>query len=256
MLTSSKNTTIQRIVKLQKRAKTRREENQFVIEGIRLVEEALKADLIPDVLLYTENLGPRGDSLIEAFQEKGVAATLVDTRVMKTASDTETPQGVLAVIPLPSPEMPASPTFILIPDGVRDPGNLGTIIRTAAAAGVDAILLPPGTADAFAPKTLRAGMGAHFQVPLLSLGWDEIQGAVANLQTWLADAAGQTLHTEANLAEPLALVIGGEASGVGPEITNLNPVKLRIPMPGGTESLNAAIAASILMYEVVRQRSA
>jgi TrmH family RNA methyltransferase len=143
----------------------------------------------------------------------------------------------------------------LILDGVRDPGNLGAILRTAAAAGVDAVLLPPETADPYAPKVVRAGMGAHFHLAIHSLQWDAIRTVCGSLQIFLAHSEGALLYTEADFTQPLALIIGGEAHGAGPEIQALHPAAVRIPMPGRAESLNAAVAAGILIFEVVQQRS-
>ena len=255
MIASPKNPTIQHIRELQTRARARREAGQFVVEGVRLIEEALAAEIRPQTLLYTADIGERGEKLLAGYRALGVEPIPVSDAVMQTASDTETPQGLLAVLPIIPHPLPTSLDFILILDGIRDPGNLGAILRTAAAAGVDAILLPPETADPYAPKVVRAGMGAHFRVPIHTLGWDEIHAITAPLHIFLADAKGVSTHTETDFTRPLALIIGGEAHGASREIQTLYPTPLRIPMPGNTESLNAAIAAGILMFEVVRQRN-
>jgi TrmH family RNA methyltransferase len=158
---------------------------------------------------------------------------------------------VLNLAPLP---IPPSPDFVLIADQIRDPGNLGTLLRTAAAAGVQAVLLAPETTDAFAPKVVRAGMGAHFRLPILSLAWDEIRSHVAGLQIYLADVQGTISCWEAGFEAPLALIIGGEAEGASAAARTLATQSVFIPMVGSTESLNAGIAGSILLFEVVRQR--
>jgi TrmH family RNA methyltransferase len=122
------------------------------------------------------------------------------------------------------------------------------------------VLLPPGAADAFAPKVLRSAMGAHFRLPILSLEWPEIEAALkppapaAGLNIYLADAKGEIEYTQADFRSPAALLIGGEAAGAGSQAAQLADQRVHIPMPGGSESLNAAIAAAILMFEVVRQR--
>lgn len=255
VLTSPKNPTIQHIRDLQTRPRARREAGQFVVEGVRLVEEALSAGIIPQTILHTSDVGPRGDTILEGFRARGVAPIPVSESVMQAASDTQTPQGILAVLPIQPRPLPMSPTFFLILDRVRDPGNLGTILRTAAAAGVEALLLPPETADPYAPKVVRAGMGAHFRLPIHTLAWREIQAITRPLSVFLADAHGTAAYTDTNFTQPLALVIGGEAHGASADLDALDPTSLRIPMPGGTESLNAAIAAGILMFEVVRQRN-
>src|SRR5690606_5185924 len=161
----------------------------------------------------------------------------------------QTPQGLLAVlhqVELPLPERPA---FLFIPDGVRDPGNLGTMLRTAAAAGVEAVCLPPGAADHFAPKVLRAAMGANFRLPLRHRYWVQFTCLLtsAGLSLYLADVARGTPYDRAGLTSPLALVIGGEAEGAGEQARSLGPELIHIPMPGGLESLNAAAAAAVLL---------
>jgi TrmH family RNA methyltransferase len=171
-------------------------------------------------------------------------------------SETETPQGILAVLELTQLPIPSHPNFILIPDQIRDPGNLGTLLRTAAAAGVQVVLLPPETTDAFAPKVVRAGMGAHFRLPIRTLSWEEVGQVVrsAGLQVYLADMNGQSCWGT-DLRQPVALVIGSEADGASEAARKLAHQKIAVPMKGNVESLNAGVVGSILMFEVVRQRS-
>ena len=254
MLTSTKNPRIQQIRKLQSNARYRRTENLFVVEGVRLVEEALVAKLSPNLVLFSENLPPRGVEIILQFQEMGVEILEVAPHVMQAASDTQTPQGVLAVLPIPEWTLPNQPSFVLVVDGVRDPGNLGTLMRTAFAAGVETLILPPGNVDPFAPKVVRAGMGAHFNLPVMTMDWQAIRAAVSGLKVFLADSGGGNTHFDADFKQPLALVVGGEAAGAGEEALGLATHRVQIPMPGQAESLNAAVAGAILIYEVVRQR--
>jgi TrmH family RNA methyltransferase len=178
--------------------------------------------------------------------------------VLASVSDTQTPAGILAVLSRQDFPLPEKPDFIFILDGLRDPGNLGTILRTANAAGVQAVLLPPGAVDPFSPKVLRSAMGAHFHLPLHSLGWPAISAYCRQhgLAVYLADASRGQAHTQADLRLPLALILGGEAAGAGNEAAQLAGQRLHIPMPGQAESLNAAVAAAILLFEVVRQRQA
>jgi TrmH family RNA methyltransferase len=175
--------------------------------------------------------------------------------LLQKLSDTETPQGVLAVLDFTDLPFPKSLNFVLIPDQIRDPGNLGTLLRTAAATGVQAILLPPETTDAFAPKVLRSGMGAHFRLPIHSMTWEEIEqvSKSANLKLYIADMDGPSCW-ETDLHQPLALIIGGEAEGASEDARKLTTQKISIPMAGNVESLNAGVAGSLLMFEVVRQR--
>jgi TrmH family RNA methyltransferase len=144
---------------------------------------------------------------------------------------------------------------VLIPDQIRDPGNLGTLLRTAAAAGVQAVFIPPETTDPFAPKVVRAGMGAHFRLPILSLSWDQLQVQVDGMSVYLSDAEGEKPCWEVDFTRPTALVIGGEADGASVEVRQLAAEMIRIPMPGHMESLNAGVAGAVLLYEVIRQRS-
>jgi TrmH family RNA methyltransferase len=255
MLTSTKNPRIQKIRRLQSSARTRRKESLFVVEGVRLVEEALVAGWQPALVIFTEDITARGRQTVDRFQALGTEALMVAPHVMEAASDTKTPQGILAVLPTAEWELPVQPTFLLIPDRVRDPGNLGTLLRTALAAGVEAVILPPGGVDAFSPKVVRAGMGAHFKLPIIAMDWETIGQRLAGLSFFLADSGGGAAHFEARFESPLALIIGGEASGAGDQARKLATRRVHIPMPGKAESLNAAVAGSILMFEVLRQRS-
>jgi TrmH family RNA methyltransferase len=184
----------------------------------------------------------------------------IPDHLMVSVAGTENPQGILAVFPFRSIQAPLELDFVLVLDTLRDPGNLGTILRSAAAAGVQSVLLSPGTADPYAPKVLRSAMGAHFRLPLRLAGWDEIealhdQTGRASLKFFLAEAEGGRPCWQTDFRQPLALWIGGEAEGASPLAHKLADGLVTIPMPGRSESLNAASAASILLFEVVRQRS-
>ena len=148
---------------------------------------------------------------------------------------------------------------MLIVDNLRDPGNLGTILRTAAAGGVQAVMLTPGTTDPFAPKVVRAGMGAHFRLPILFKNWMDIRKMAFNpdsqpIPLYLAEAGAGPAPWELDLRSPVGFVLGGEAEGAGQESRAVVTGPVSIPMPGKFESLNAAVAAGILVFEVVRQR--
>lgn len=257
MITSVHNPKIQQIRLLQSRPRQRREAGAFVIEGVRLVEEALQAGWEIELALYTQDLGERGLTLVKDLTSRRVPIEEVAPQVFHAASDTQSPQGILAVLPLKTLPRPALLDFAFIPDGVRDPGNLGTMLRTAAAAGVQAVFLPPETADVFAPKVVRSAMGAHFHLPIYPLSWDEIRRQVrqAGLRVYLAEARLGEAYTQADFRSPLALMIGGEAEGASPVGRSLVDAAVHIPMPGGSESLNAAVAAAVLLFEVARQRT-
>jgi TrmH family RNA methyltransferase len=255
MITSAQNPKLKLIRALQRRAKERRETGAFLAEGVRLVEEAVNANWPIRFVLFDETLNERGRSQVEGLRSRGVDVEEISTSLMKSLSETESPQGVLAVLNEFQLPIPESLNFILIPDQIRDPGNLGTLLRTAAAAGVQAVLLPPETTDAFAPKVLRSGMGAHFRLPIHSLTWDEINQVVklAGLHVFLADMDGQSCW-ETDLCQPLVLIIGSEAEGASEFATQLVNQKISVPMSGMIESLNAGVGGSVLMLEVVRQR--
>ena len=255
MITSSHNPKIQRVRALLEKRKQREEEQAFVVEGVRLAEEALAADWPVEGVLFSSQLSERGQAVVRGFAASGAEVTEVPPHLMNQLAGTETPQGVLAVIGRRALPLPQALTFVLIADTLRDPGNLGTLLRTAAAAGVQAALLGPGTTDAFAPKVVRAGMGAHFRLPVLHLGWEAIREICKpGLRVLLAEAAEGTACWQMDLRQPLALIVGSEAQGSSPEARALADEAVTIPMPGQSESLNAAIAASVLLFEIVRQR--
>jgi TrmH family RNA methyltransferase len=254
MITSSHNPKLTLVRALLGRPKERREANAFVAEGVRLVEEALVAERPFRFVLYGKELSERCKSLVASLQSHGIETDMVLESVLKAISDAETSQGILAVLEHAPFPYPVSPNFVLIPDSIRDPGNLGTLLRTADAADVQAVLIPPETTDPFAPKVVRAGMGAHFRLPIFLLSWDEIYARVEGLKVYLAEMEGAVPCWQADFRVPLALIVGSEAEGASAPARQLADVFVKIPMPGGTESLNAAIAGAILMFEIVRQR--
>ncbi len=255
MILSAQNAKLKLVRALQTRRRSRQNENALVAEGVRLVEEAVHSGWTIRFALYEEDsLSERGLRLLETLRSRGVPVDSVSPRLFKSLAAAETPQGILAVVEKQTLPLPPDPDFLLIPSGVRDPGNLGTLLRTAAAANAQAAILPPGTVDPFAPKTLRAGMGAQFRLPILSLPWDEIRARFSNLTFYLAESAGGRPCWEVDLTAPLALILGGEADGPDVAARAAADAVLQIPMPGGVESLNVAAAGAILIFEVVRQR--
>ncbi len=264
MITSRQNDKVKYARALQERRRVRQREQCFVFEGLRLVEEIVHAGVSPTFVFYTEtveSLGPnaaneRGGRLLAALREMNAPCYAVNDSVMAACSDTESPQGILAVLPIPNVPRPQHPTLSLILDQVRDPGNLGTTLRTALAAGVEQVLLTPGSVDASNPKVVRAAMGAHLRLPVAALGWDAIAAAVAGCDVWLAAAAGETAYTAVDWTRPAALIVGGEASGAGEQAQALARGRISIPMAAQVESLNMATATAVLLFEVVRQRAA
>ena len=256
MISSSQNPKIKLARALTGRPKERREAEAFLAEGVRLVEEAVSSNWGFQFVLYDETLSERGRKLVERLEAKKVEVEKVKSELLQSLSDTETPQGILAVLQLVNLPITNSPNFILIPDSIRDPGNLGTLLRGADAAGVQAVLIPPETTDAFAPKVVRSGMGAHFRLPIQTMSWDEIKqvGKLASLKVYLADMNGQSCW-QMDFRQPLALIVGGEAEGASKQAHELAYASVKIPMAGKTESLNAAVAGSVLIFEVMRQRN-
>jgi TrmH family RNA methyltransferase len=255
MLTSVQNPKVKWAKELNASARARREEGLFVVEGVRLAEEALASGWQARWVVYGEGLSPRGRVVVDGFAAQGAELDLAAGHVLKAISDTEAPQGVLAVMARRDLPIPPTLSFAVIVDKLRDPGNLGTILRTAAAAGVQALFCSPETADAFAPKVVRAGMGAHFRLPIRALAWEALAEMARPLSVYESAVVEQALpYTQADFTLPLALLIGAEAEGVSQAGRALATGAVHIPMPGGSESLNAAVAAAVLMFEVVRQR--
>lgn len=258
MITSSTNPHVQLIRSLQSLRKERDEQHLWVAEGVRLVEEAIVEKWQIEFLAYTNELSARGKSLIELAKKSLIQSEELSLPLMKSLSDTETSQGLLAIVRQKTLPMPEHLDFVLICDEIRDPGNLGTLLRTASAAGTQSVILTPGTTDPFAPKVLRSAMGAHFRLPIHQMTWQEIDllchSRGRNISILLSDAEKGESCYETNLRKPVAIAVGSEAEGVSAEAKKYANGWIKIPMPGKSESLNAAIAASILLFEVVRQR--
>ncbi|GAB4163993.1 MAG: RNA methyltransferase [Candidatus Promineifilaceae bacterium] len=254
MITSLTNTKVKTIRRLLADRRFREQEHAFVIESSRWLAELQQHSLTPQFILYTENW-QRQTAHQALLAQLNAPAYEIDENLLQTISDTETPAGILAVVPIPSKLLPDQPNFLLILDRLADPGNLGTILRTAAAAGVQGVLLSPGCVDAYNPKVVRSSMGAHLRLPIHSRPWHEIAALTEGLTVYLADAQGDLSYTQANWRSRCALIIGSEAEGAGPEAQRLAAARVYIPMCAATESLNAAVSCGILLFEAVRQRT-
>ena len=260
MLTSTHNPRVRGVRALLDRRRNREDERRFVAEGVRLIEAALDAGVQPDVAFYVADLlqSERGRALVARL--RSVAETIeVSDGVKDALSDTETPQGVVAVLPFLDPAAlrptdDRSVPLVLVVDGVRDPGNLGTLLRSAAAVGVSEALLAPGTVDLYNPKAVRAGMGAHFVVRAEALNWQGIAARLAGLAVRVAVARARQPYDRVDWKVGAALIVGGEAEGVGAEAWRVAREGVSIPMRGQVESLNAAMAATIILFEADRQR--
>ena len=255
MITSTSNPRIKRVRSLQSERRARASEGLFVIEGPRLLREALAAGVAPELVFYTDEFtaSQAGTALLE---QVGGATAAVSEAVMKSASDTQSPQGVLAIVPTPSLHLPHNLDFVLILDGVQNPGNLGAIMRSAEAAGVRGLLLAPNTVDPTNPKVIRSAAGAHFRLPIQSIpDWQAIRQTLSGLTIYLAAARGGAYYDRVDWRNPSALIIGGEAYGASNPAASLASSRVSIPMVGGAESLNVAVAAGILLFEAARQRA-
>lgn len=240
-----------------KRRKARDRHGEFVAEGIRSVEALLSSDLgITGLLLSDAVLSDRRVcSIRESALNRQIACVSVDEEDFASAADTESPQGVLAIgkIPRYSPESFVGNGSVLVLDAVQDPGNVGTMIRSAAALGISASIALPGTVDLWNAKVVRSSMGALFSHPVYSLSWEEAKSFLVryNLPLWVAAMDGMPLREV--LSERMgavALVMSNEGSGVSAQVEAAASVRVAIPMMEGAESLNVGVAAGILFYEL------
>ena len=253
MITSLSNDKVKFVHALSER-KYRQREGRFVVEGARLIDEALAAQFRPDWVFCAEKIPPRARQTLNRLRSINVEVIDVTDAIMKSISGTESPQGLMAVLPFPRLEPRPDPDFSLVIDSLRDPGNLGTLLRSAAAADVDQVILSPETVDAYNPKVVRGAMGAHFRLPILEAAWAEIADRVRGINVYLAAAAGELTYSAANWIQPSALIVGSEASGASKDAMQLATKRISIPLSREVESLNAAVAASIILFEAKRQR--
>lgn len=252
IVTSLQNEKVKLAYALQNRPRARRAERKIVLEGTRLIGDALSRGKKPEFVLY--QLETADYDLVSQLQNLNVKLMPVNDEVMNHVSDTQQPQGMLGVFPIPMPALPQVPTAALILDAIREPGNMGTILRTAAAAGFEVVLLSPDCVDPYNPKVLRSGMGAHFRIPILELKWFEIADYTSKMAVYVADGTAETRYMDMDFTQSFALVIGNEAHGVHNTDKLGHVVPIAIPMATDTESINAGVAAGVLMFEAQRQR--
>lgn len=256
MITSSSNQQIKNIALLNKKAKARREQGLFAAEGKKMFQEAPR-EWIRKVYL-TESLEKSHE-----IQLDGIEYEVVDDRVFASVSDTRTPQGILTLVQIPSyteeQVLGGKNPFLIVLEDLQDPGNVGTIIRTAEGAGVTGIIVSRKTADLFQPKTIRATMGSVYRMPFLEV--DDPSGYLSELsgrgiRTYAAHLRGTGSYRDQDYTGPSAILIGNEGNGLSDRMAAQADVLVRIPMEGRVESLNAAVAAAVFMYEVHGQRAA
>lgn len=262
-ISSFSNSIIKEVKGLYKK-KERWNKELFLIEGVKVVEEYIKLDMEPIYILFSENLfsingGKELFNIIKRYDERLIK---LPNKLLKEISDTENPQGILAVINFNVSKMEEllkkRDRFIVILDELQDPGNVGTIIRTADAFGANGVVLTSNCVDIYNPKVVRSTMGSLFHIPIAyvedklclieSLKKEDIKIYAASLES------ARSIYN-VDFKRDFAVVIGNESRGVSQEVLDLVDASIKIPIIGGAESLNAAIASSIIMYETVRQRS-
>lgn len=259
-ITSIHNERIKFVKRLHRR-QFRDQHGLFIAEGIRLVEDMTQTNNIREVYYINKLLETnRGKRLVSAVKEQGIASYSCSDHVFSEICATENTQGVLAVVkqPLPITDWLHSITqgIVLVIDRIQDPGNLGSILRTALATAIDGIWLVKGTVDLFNPKVVRASMGAVCQVPYTVMSFEECitYAQDLGLELIISDTKGAVEYYNCDFSKPIALVIGNEANGVSHYFTDRATQRVYIPQSGCVESLNAAVAAAVLLYEVIRQR--
>ena len=249
----SKNNNLFKEIKKLKEKKHRIKSNKYLIEGLRFVEEAIKSKVSIDSIIFTESFKEKNPDLFLKINEN-IKLIQMNEALLKQLCSTENPQGIVGVINMQNKELKSGELVVLV-DKVQDPGNMGTIIRTAHAAGAAGIVMTKGTVDIYNDKTLRSTMGSIFYIPIVeddsldfvkSLKKEGYKLVVSSLQ-------GKNNFFEENLQGNVMIAVGNEGNGVSDEVYDIADIKVKIPMPGEAESLNVAVATSIMIYEKIRQ---
>ncbi len=257
MITSTSNQQVKNLLQLQKKGKARREQKCFVVEGIRMFAE------IPDSWIQQIYVS---ESFLDSHPEAlaGKKYEVLTDKVFEHVSDTKTPQGVLGVVRMPEYKKEdllkgddGRAPLVLVLENLQDPGNLGTMFRSGEGAGATGIIMDKTTVDIFNPKTVRSTMGGIYRVPFIIV--DDVKDGIRFLQesgvkVYAAHLKGSCVYDEPDYAGSCAFLIGNEGNGLTDDAADMADTYIRIPMGGQLESLNAAVAASLLMYEANRQR--
>lgn len=277
MITSTGNQQVKQLAALLKKSKERKEKQVFVVEGTKMVleapEELLLAVYVSEAYAM-EGKNQEDIAVLKARIEKQkakmgntsesglpVVFEVLSDNVFKGVSDTQTPQGILAVVKMPvytlDQMVSGEKTQLLLLESIQDPGNLGTMVRTGEGAGVSGVIMNKTTVDLFNPKTIRSTMGSIYRVPFLVT--EDLKETIEELKKkkvalYAAHLKGQHMYDEEDYTGACGFLIGNEGNGLSDEIANLADVYIKIPMEGQVESLNAAISATLLMYEANRQR--
>ncbi len=259
MITSTRHPLVQVLRRLGESPR-RDPDRRILLDGLRLIEEALDAGVPIETALVAADAPPRVQALLARLRSAGARVHEASPRVVQAASRVETVQGIVAIArrPVPSDEavLAAPDLLLLVADRIQDPGNIGTMIRTAVAAGATAVAVTDQTVDPFLPKVLRGTAGAVFRIPILKIDGTALRAVLRAraVRVVVADPRGPVEYTDAPLDPPVAIVVGNEASGPDPGWMDAG-VRVRISLRGPIESLNVAAAAALLLYEVRRRGS-
>lgn len=256
-IVSAANPTI-KLARSLLRRRARQRERVLLVEGIRAISAAIQHGApIRAVLIDERRRDHITASDITLLRSAVNRLLFVEPSLFESIADTEQPQPVIAICEMPKRPLPSSSDLILAVDGLRDPGNLGTLIRAAAAAGADGVALLPDTVDAFNPKSVRASAGAIFAIPVASFrDIEHVHAMCFDVKPTivLADGDGATRYDEIDWTGPSMVVIGGEARGASNDSRTYADIVARIPIAAGVDSLNAALAGGIFLFEARRQR--
>lgn len=254
MITSSSNAQVKRVIQLNNKSKERKKQKLFVAEGIKMFQEAPR-EWIERIFVTEDFKKEHGEYLSKTEYE------VVEERIFRQMSDTQSPQGVLCLIRMPAYTLQgvlsgAHPLCMILED-LQDPGNLGTIVRTAEGAGVTGLLMSKNTVDIYNPKTIRSTMGSIYRVPFVYI--EDLCEILSELKrrgiiTYAAHLQGEHTYDSEDYTGGTAFFIGNEGNGLSKRLADRSDYLIRVPMEGEVESLNAAVASSILMYEAYRQR--
>jgi RNA methyltransferase, TrmH family len=261
MITSNQNSLIKEVKSL-KLKKNREEKRLFFIEGERLVGEAVKEKVeICRVFVSSSYIKDiTTEKVLKSIEKLEYQVYEISDKLFEEISDTESPQGILAVIKMKKymlSDIFNERSFIIILDSIQDPGNMGTMIRTADASGATGIIYSKGCVDLYNPKVLRGTMGSVFHLPIIYCEnlFETIKEIKQNnIKVYAAHLKAESNYFNVDMKNNVAIIIGNEANGISDDISTLSDILVKIPMLGKSESLNASIAASLIMYEVVRQR--
>jgi TrmH family RNA methyltransferase len=266
VITSVHNPLVKRLCQLHER-KGREEAGSFLVEGVHLVEEALRSGADVDAVIYDAERGldPACQRALEERKGEGIGLIAASAAVLEKLSETRSPQGIVAAVKKPKrdwketlQQLAKRDFLLLLLDGIQDPGNAGTILRTAEAAGVDAVIMGNGSVDLYNGKVVRATMGALFRLPVFSCPLQEAAEQLREMgASLLVTSLGEGTESYDRIAYhgKIAIVIGNEARGVSREMLTIAAKRVHIPIYGRAESLNAAVAAGIMLYEAQRQRN-